>query len=145
MKCMSAIFLERERGFAAIVAVFILVVLGMLGAVLVTVSSAQHRGLAFDALGTRVYQAARAGTEYGAARALAGTCANVSFGFPGSTLSAFNVQVNCTQTNVTEGVVNLNAFEIVATACNQPACPVNATDGTYVERQLRLTVVSQAP
>lgn len=136
------------RGFAAIAAVFVLVVLGMMGAVLVTVSSAQHRGSAFDAQGIRAYQAARTGIEYGAHQALQNSLCPTdpeTIGFPGPNLTSFNATVSCTSTTVSEGGTNnLVIYQISATACNRSSCP-DTPDGAYVERQLRVTVVSQAP
>lgn len=135
-----------ERGFAAIVAVFILVVLGGLGAVLVTISGTQQRGQAFDALGIQAYHSARAGIDFGIYQALRnGSCTTTSFALPGS-LARFSVNVACTSTTHTEAVAGntVVVYEIAATACNRAACPGTA-DGTYVERQLRVTVGSSAP
>lgn len=144
---MSATFPERARradGFAAITAVFILVVLGALGTVLVTVFSAQQRGAAFDALGMQAYQAARAGIEFGSYQALeASSCVDTAIAMPGR-LSAFNVRVQCSSTNHGEGGATVRVYEITATACNRASCP-QAPDATYVERQLRTTITDIAP
>lgn len=137
MKCTSPTYPEparRARGFAAIVAVFILVVLGGMGAVLVSVFSGQQRASAFDALGIQAYQAARAGIEVGAYRALNGTCAGTTF-----TLAPFTVDVQCSPTSHEEAGATIDVFHIVATACNRGSCPASA-DASYVERQLRATV-----
>lgn len=137
MKCTSPTSpnaARRARGFAAIVAVFILVVLGGMGAVLVSVFSGQQRASALDALGIQAYQAARAGIEVGAYRALNGACAGTTF-----TLAPFTVDVQCSPTSHEEAGATIDVFHIVATACNRASCPANA-DGSYVERQLRATV-----
>jgi len=55
-----------QRGFSLISAIFLLVVLAGLGAVMVTFSTAQHQSLAIDLLGSRAYQAAQAGIEWAA-------------------------------------------------------------------------------
>lgn len=149
MKFMSAMFPERaarrsQHGFAAIAGIFILIVLGGIGVVLITVFGAQQRSAAFDWLGTQAYQSARAGIEFGTVNALAGNCpANTAIAMPGS-LSAFRVLVTCAAAAHVEGGNNVTTFEISATACNRPFCPANADD-TYVERQLRVTVASVAP
>lgn len=143
MKCMSPTSRNRrERGFAAVVAVFILVVLGGMGAVLVTVFSAQQRGAAFDALGIEAYQAARTGVEVGAYRALSGGCGTVPASF---TVGSFTVALQCTASSHTEGGELLNVFQITATACNRASCPANADGLSYVERQLRATITDKAP
>ncbi len=150
MKCTSATCPERgsartSRGFAAIVAIFILVVLAALGVVLVTISSAQHRESAFDSLGLQAYQSARAGIEFGLHQALrnASCAAATSFAMPGA-LSAFTVRVECASTAHTEVASTVNVYQITATACNRPVCPGTA-DATYVERQLRVVAGSTAP
>ncbi|HEY9381198.1 MAG TPA: hypothetical protein VIQ01_08125, partial [Burkholderiales bacterium] len=143
-KSMSPTFPEpmrKARGFAAIVAVFILVVLGGFGAVVLTVFSAQQRSSAFDSLGTQAYQAARTGIELGAYQAIVGAgCANTSFA-----LGALTVNVQCTASVHIEAAQTITIYEITSTACNRPACPTNADGVNYVERQMRATVSSSAP
>jgi MSHA biogenesis protein MshP len=60
----------QQHGFAVMAALFILVVLTSLGAYVVTISSAQHIGNALDIQGSRALQAARAGMDWGIARAV---------------------------------------------------------------------------
>lgn len=136
---------QRARGFAAIAAIFILVVLALLGAALVSIFGGQQRGSAYDALGMQAYQAARAGIEFGANRALvASSCpASTSFALPG-TLSAFTVRVDCASSVHTEGATSVTVYRLTATACNRATCP-GTSDATYVERELRMTIGSSAP
>ncbi|MFM9885137.1 MAG: agglutinin biogenesis protein MshP [Burkholderiales bacterium] len=136
---------RRTRGFAAIVAVFMLVVLGLLGATMVTIGSAQQRSSAFDALGARAIQAARAGMEVGAYEAVRNdSCVNTAIVLGGA-LSGFSVLIQCNLTSHTEvAPPAIRMFHIVATACNRTVCPA-AADATYVERQLRGVVTSAAP
>ncbi|MBP6850960.1 MAG: hypothetical protein KA164_05125 [Rhodoferax sp.] len=53
-----------QRGFATIVALFLLVVLAGLGAAMVSLSSSQQIGSALDIQGSRAYWAAKAGIEW---------------------------------------------------------------------------------
>ncbi|MCA3238577.1 MAG: agglutinin biogenesis protein MshP [Curvibacter sp.] len=128
-----------QRGFTAISAVFILVVLTALGAFLLNVSTSQHLGSALDVQGVRVYEAARSGVEWGLFQQLRnGSCAAVtSYTPPAPTLSALTVTVRCTATPGTNG--GPVTYTVESTACNQPAagaCP-NASPGErYVERRL---------
>lgn len=137
--------LRRARGFAAIAAIFVLVALAGMGVALVTISSAQQRGSAFDALGSQAYQAARAGVEVALYEALRNdTCADTTVALGGA-LTAFSVRLQCTVTShveVTTPATRL--FHITATACNRGSCPGTA-DATYVERQLRAVVAGTAP
>lgn len=61
------------RGFVLPAAIFLLVVLAALGAAIVTVSTTQQIGSALDVQGTRAYQAARAGIEWGLYSVMRGT------------------------------------------------------------------------
>ena len=63
MKSTSATCRSRRRarrGFGAVLAIFILVALAVLGTALVTIFSGQQRSVAFDSLGIQAYQGARA-------------------------------------------------------------------------------------
>ena len=128
-----------QRGFAAIVAVFMLVVLGGLGVVLAAVFSGQQKTSAYDALGIRAYQAANAGIENFAQQTIAANncvAGNVAMG-------GFVATVACVQTAHQEGNTNINVFRLTSTACNRPDgngnCPGIAGEG-YIERELRATL-----
>jgi MSHA biogenesis protein MshP len=146
----------RNAGFAAIAAIFILVVLAGLGVVMVTLSTTQQRSAAFDIQGVQAYQAARAGIEFGAYRTLttgglvaANDCTPAVIGAAALTqtttfsLNGYTVNVACSGTAHAEAapVPPINIYNITATACNRAACP-GAADATYVERELRVTVGS---
>lgn len=129
-----------QRGFTAVSAIFILVVLTALGAFIVSISSGQQVGSALDVRGVRAYEAARAGLEWGLYRQLqAGSCvASTSFVPAAPTLAEFTVTVSCTATAGTNG--GPTTFTVQSTACNQPnggACPNTSNPGgLYVERRL---------
>lgn len=57
---------KAQQGFSLISAIFLLVVLSVLGAAMVSFSTTQDQGLAMDAMGSRAYQAANAGIEWAA-------------------------------------------------------------------------------
>jgi MSHA biogenesis protein MshP len=142
----------RERGFSIITAVFLLVVLAMLGAFMLSVTGIQQSSSVLDVQGARAYQAARAGVEWGAWQVLD---PNNAIGTPalptcpasptnlsalGGSLSPFAVTVTCTATSTTEGNRNLGAYLIVVTACNQPSggsCPNATPSAGYLERQMQ--------
>lgn len=69
---MSITCLKRARGSAIIVAIFLLVVLATLGAFIVSITSSQQIGGAYDVLGARAYQAAHYGSEWGVYQVLRG-------------------------------------------------------------------------
>lgn len=136
--------MSMSRGFALLSAIFILVVLAMLGAAILHVSSFQQIGSALDVQGTRAYQAARAGIEWGLYRQLRqGSCAAASsFASTAPAFAGLTVTVTCAAMDDAQG--GPTVFTLTATACNQPAdgaCPNTANPGPlYVERRLDMTL-----
>ena len=136
---------RRQRGASLITAIFLIVVLVSLGAFLVTVSGLQQSSSALDLQGSRAYQAARAGIEWGAFQALRNsTCATGSFS-PGGGLSDFTVTVTCVPTPYSEiTAATGTVYRITANACNRPSagvCP-GTVGQNYIERELQATVAN---
>lgn len=142
----------RMRGFSLVTAIFLLVVLAALAAVMVNISTFQQTESAMDVQGVRAEQAARAGLEWGLQKQLAANLATAppcmaatSFAMPsGSTLSAFSVSIQCSMATQPG---TLTRWTITATACNQPAttepfCPHAGNNPDYVQRRLQ-AVLSQ--
>jgi MSHA biogenesis protein MshP len=154
---------RRQRGFSIVTAIFLLVVLSLLGAFIVSVTGLQQSSQQLDVQGERAYQAARAGMEWGAFQVLdpsntinaasctapppdmpvcpgAGGTTDLAAGTLAGSLSPFTVTVACTRTTATEGNRNIWVYQLVATACNQPTsgrCPNTGTPASgYVERQI---------
>ncbi|HEY6280567.1 MAG TPA: hypothetical protein VIW72_02070 [Burkholderiales bacterium] len=59
-----------QSGFLLVTAIFLLVILAALGAFILTISGTQQTGSALDVQGSRAYQAARAGIEWGSYQVL---------------------------------------------------------------------------
>ena len=135
---------NRQRGIGLATAVFLLLVIGALIVFLVNLSSLQHSAAALDVQGSRAYQAARAGIEWGVYRALRNnSCAGTASFTLSADLSDFTVTVACSDTPYTEvDASTKHVYSIVATACNRPAggiCP-GSSGPYYVERQLQALV-----
>jgi MSHA biogenesis protein MshP len=141
-----------QRGFGAIAAIVILVILATISAALVRLGTTQQVTSTQDILSARAWQAARAGNEWGLYRALgpSGTCA------PATTLdlratTGFSVTVTCSARTFNEGETSpgvklvTTTYSIEAVACNSAACPDAAMAATpgYIERK-RL-VMANAP
>jgi len=145
-----------QRGFAIVSAIFLLVVLAALGAFMLTMSAVQHTTSAQDVQGSRAYQAARAGIEWGVYQVLAPentnpaaspfnpqyNCANTPYSFIagtatalGGTLSGFTVTVTCVRDQADEGGNRISTYQLVSTARAGAVGSAN-----YVERQLTATV-----
>lgn len=126
----------RQRGFALVSAIFILVILAGLGAAMVTFSGAQQSAIAMDIQSARAYLAARAGIEWGAyqaARVPGFSCAGTPFSlsFSGTDLAAFSTQVSCTATTHSEAGNTITLFQFTANATHGT---VNTPD--YVAREV---------
>lgn len=151
---------RRAAGFSTIVALFLLLVLAILGSCIASVVGLQQSSSQLDILGVRAYHSARAGMEWGAQAVLdpgntlnPASCGPVvmpscpasptSLAGLGGSLSPFTVTVTCTQTaDTTEGNRSIRVFAVVASACNQPsggACPNPAPGEGYVSRELQAT------
>ena len=126
------------RGFALISAIFILVVLALLGAMIVALSTTQHVGQARDLLGSRAYFAARAGIEWGVFAALRNNACAPSTILPAlaGSASGFAVVVTCSPSGpFDEGGTAVRIYQLTATATRGAA---GASD--RVERQLQAQV-----
>lgn len=134
---------ESQQGFSIITAIFLLVVLSFLGVAMVSFSTSQHQSSAMDVMGSRAYQAARAGIEWQAhyvvnsasnAAAAIPECGNNNMGVLGGTLSPFTVIVNCAAASHVEGASTIWIYDVSAVACTEAACPSAAPGGNYIER-----------
>ncbi len=143
--------MQREKGFAIIVAVFILVTLAGLGAAMLSVTTSQHQGQAQDIVAARALQAARSGLDWGVFQVsnnTAGTFAtNCASGTGSQTFSSLTdlaglwIDVRCTSTAYSEGLASPRIYALVATACNVATCPNEGSpNAQYVERQLVASV-----
>lgn len=136
---------RRQRGFALMLAIFLIVTLAAVGVYLVTMSTAQVQSASQDEQATRAYQAARAGLEWGVYRRLiSGACdATTTLTFTPGGLSGFRAVVTCVQDGVTEieGGANVSVYLITATACNANPCPGTPTPG-YVQREVHARVTA---
>jgi MSHA biogenesis protein MshP len=127
---------DRQRGFSLVTAIFLLVVIAALGAFAVTLATTQQQSAALDVLGSRAYQAARAGIEWGAYQALQNNSClappTTLAGLP-NTLAGFNVQVTCTFATTTDGGTAITLYQLNSTA-KQGASP------SYVDRQISVAI-----
>lgn len=152
------------RAFALPAAIFLLVVLWLLGAVIAGISGIQQSGAALDVKGVHAYSAARAGIEWAAYQVLdpertlnPSSCDPVVMAeCPGAggvstlanlagSLAPYTITVQCSRdaTDATEGHRQIRVYTIVATACNEPsagACPGAAPTSGYVERRITATL-----
>lgn len=128
-----------QHGFSLIMGIFLIVVLGGIAVFLGRVATMQYHASALDEEGVLVYQAARAGVEWGAYQALRNSsCSGSStLTFPATSVLVHDtVTVTFTQTVATEGTSAINVCQIISAAHNGN----NPAGDYYVERQLQVTV-----
>jgi MSHA biogenesis protein MshP len=149
-----------ERGFVIVSAIFLLLVLGMLGTFIVTLSNVQSTTSATDVDGVRAQWAARSGLDWASYQVLvnSGAYACATGCVPGScivpanatatnnlTMGSYVVTVSCSCTSSCQNGATVRAFRFVSSACNQEnagACPNAVTKSpTYVSRELSSTMV----
>ena len=127
-----------------ITAIFLILVIAVLGAYIASVATTQHTTATLDLQGAKAYQAAYAGIQFGAYQVIrnGGACATTSIVLTG-VLSGFVVTVQCTTSGgYTEGSSSAKSiYRIVATGCSPSTgvCP-GTPGGYYVERQLEATI-----
>lgn len=125
---------QAQRGLATVAAIFILVVLGGLGAFVVSLTTSQNINLAQDVESARAYQAARGGLEWGTARWLNHrTCPQGNISLPDPDLSRFTITITGRTSN---------SFGVDFCAITSTATPTGSTPGTfgYVERRLQAVI-----
>lgn len=107
--------MTSPRGFALPTAVFVLVILSMLGAFMLSLSTSQSITSAQDVQGTRAHLAARAGMERALFSLQAATSCPV---FPGLTVDGFTVTITCATpaTPFNEAGTSRYIFRITSTA-----------------------------
>ena len=149
----------RQRGVALASAIFIIVVLAALAVAITVLTTQTETGHGRDISGSRAYQAARAGIDWGAYQVLdpanttatsgtaplpncpgaaPGVCAATSSVLPSapftaSVLAGYSVTLQCSCADFVEGGRNLRVFQLKATA-------VYGAGVGQVERQLSARV-----
>lgn len=135
---------RAQGGFAAIAAIFLVVVLAALGGFMLTFSSAQQLTSAQDVQGSRAYWAARAGLEWAvvavppASLATPNACTVTA---PPATIDGFTITISgCTKatyvdTGVTSGVSPTAIFRFTVTASTGTVGSIG-----YVDRSVTASV-----
>lgn len=141
-------FSKHQRGFSLVSAMFLLIVLALLGVAMLAVSGAQHNTQALDLNGTRAYQAGQAGLEWGMMQVLdpAGTNPNLALATPqapgcfaSTTLNlafgpaSFSTVVTCAVTTTTESNRQIAVYTLTSTASS-------GAGSNAIERQVTATV-----
>jgi len=134
--------MNKQKGFSIIMAIFILIVLSLLGSYMVKLSGVQHATAVSAIQGARAYYAARAGAEWGIAQLLNNdSCAASS----ALTINNFAISVDCSDQGITYNEGDLNGNGVADDAfyiyrIKSTASYSNFTNPNYVYRHLEITV-----
>ena len=136
---------QRQHGFAAISAIFLIVVVGALGAVMLTVSNTQQLTSAKDVQGTRAYWAAQGGLEWAIASVVVSPPADAATTSlvvcPTSPrperLDGFALVVSCTALTYVEADGNVNILQLTSIASTPGNTPGSLG---YVERSVSAAI-----
>ncbi|WP_114971286.1 hypothetical protein [Rhodoferax ferrireducens] len=141
---MSYARFRPQQGFAAIAAIFLVVVLAALGGFMLTFSNTQQLTSTQDVQGTRAFWAARVGLEWGVAGVFAqpaatANCVSASQTLPGGVATfdgGFTVVVSCSRQIFVEGGVDRKIFQFTSVASSAGGV---GTVG-FVERSMSASV-----
>ncbi|PKO45077.1 MAG: hypothetical protein CVU29_09185 [Betaproteobacteria bacterium HGW-Betaproteobacteria-22] len=131
---------QYAQGFLLPAAIFLLVILAALGAYALNISSVQQATSTQDVQGSRAYQAAHAGIEWGIYQVLDPGTANL-VNCPAATnlnIDGYNVAVSCSQSadfNEQGTGHTIRVYELTSTATSGVAGTIS-----YSERQLQATL-----
>jgi len=124
---------RRQAGFSAMIALVLVTLLGLVGAYMATQGTVGQLSTVLSFNGIQAWFATRSGADWGALRALNGSCAaSTSFNIDG-----YTVTVTCSSTPVTEPPDTYNIYTINASA----ARGANG-DLTRISRSVRLFVTN---
>ena len=126
----------RPRGFALVPALFLIVVLGALALVAIRVGNGEAHTVTMSLQEARALAAAQAGIEWGAYRAVNGSCAaSTSLSLTEASLNGFAVVVTCSATTFTTGATTNASYVVSATATTgiygQPSYVRRVVSGTF--------------
>ncbi len=125
-----------QRGFSLIPALFLLVVLAVLGAVAVRLTAVEHQGVVLSMQSVRAYSAAQAGIEWSAYQAIAnGSCGNSTVSLTEAGLAGFTVSTTCASSSHAEGTTTTSIYVLEAFAYSG-----SYGSPDYVSRRIRATV-----
>lgn len=144
---------KAQQGFSLVTAIFLLVVLTSLGALMMSFFTVQQQSSVLDVSGQRAYQAARAGMEWGVFQITQSAVAGGAFaaacqpgpvaspvGLP-APLSGFGVNVWCSAASAVEGTSTIWVYDLAAAASGVNGATPGSAD--YVEREIRATIWNQ--
>lgn len=104
---------RKQNGAALVVALFLMVVLALLGAVTVRLTSVQTQTVSLSLLSERAFLASRTGIQWAAHRALnGGICAAASTTLTEAGVNGFTVDIGCSSSSHNEGAAVTTIYHL---------------------------------
>jgi MSHA biogenesis protein MshP len=130
-------FKDKQKGFSIVMAIFILVVLGLLGSYMVRMSGVQQATSSYALQGARAYQAAKAGLGWAVAKISAGgSCVDVNVAVTIPDFTGFTVSLKCSSASYQEGSDTPVIYQLGA---HSEFGAYGSAD--YVSRELEVSIV----
>lgn len=136
--------IKKQTGFSLVSAIFIVVILGLIGGYIVSISALTNASSSLSGLGVKAYYAAKSGLEWGAYQVApfggAGPfncpASPTTINFTQGGLSGLSAVVTCSLNSFTEHGITYRTFQINSTG--QYGVPGS---GDFVSRQLYMTLI----
>jgi len=137
--------MKKQKGFTIVMAIFILIVLALLGGYMAKLTGVQHATSLSVLQGMRAYQAVKAGVEWGVYQVVNGSCVASSAVTLPSNMHGFSINVTCSNqgTVYNEGDLNSNTVDdddFYVYLITSTASFGSFSDSDYIYRQLTVTV-----
>ena len=132
--------MKRQAGFSIVMAIFILVILSLLGGYMVKLSGVQHAASINVIQGARAYQAAKAGIGWAMSRiSTGGVCSDITSASPLSftDINGFSVTLTCSSQTFSEGTDAPVVYNI--SALSQFGAYNSAN---YISRKIEVSIVN---
>jgi MSHA biogenesis protein MshP len=130
------------KGFSIVSAIFILVILALVGGFSLNLSTRMAASTSLSTDGIRAYYAAKSGLQWGIYQVVntpASCPATTTLNFSQQGLDNFSTTVSCTATPITESSTTFNLFSLTSVASRGVS-----TDYDYVTRTLSVTAMVAA-
>jgi len=127
-----------QQGFSAITAVVLIVLFGLLGAYMATLTGVQSLTTTLSSRTDQAWFTANSGAEWGIHQVLTGGSCGAfpaTLTITGGSGPSFSVDVTCTATSVTEGPDTYNIYRLTASASSG-----NPGEIGHVARNVRVSV-----
>ena len=142
---MNYLNINKQTGFSLVSALFILIVLSLLGTYMVTISGTQQQTTNYALSGARAYQAARSGIEWGIYQTINNHDCSAfpkTIDFSDDGLNGLQTEITCSLSSHQEQSNSFNIYYLNSLAQTDTN---SFGDMTYVSREIKITLTDTTP